>query len=489
MAPPTPNPGRRERPRGHRNGSNRPRHRDPEIDARVQQLDADEPLSLPEQIVGEAGRGGRVGVPSADDPSPPDNLADLQRMSIDTLHDLADEESIEDFETLSRQDLIFRILKKRMTRNGLMYGEGTLEVLPDGFGFLRSPQQHFQSCPDDIYVSPSQIRRFALRTGVHVAGQIRPPKENERYFALLRVESVDNARPSKRRRVPFAEMTPLHPVDRLRLEAAPEDLTGRLVDLLAPVGFGGRGLIIAPPRGGTSTLIRSIVGGLNRNHPDAVAAVLLVDERPEEVAELEGDLRGPACEVISSTFDEPASRHVQVAHLVIERAKRQVESGRHVVVIIDSLTRLAHAHDAVAEEAASTSAAGLSREAVGQCKEWLSAARRTDRGSLTILAVVDVETGDDSDEAVAAELRSASNLQIVLDSGLVRRRIYPAVHPFDSVTRREESLWDEDEARHVPDMRDRIADLSDVDAARTLIRGLRDNDTNADYLRSLAGHA
>ena len=323
---------RNRRPFNPRNGSNgdgyaspRPRHPDAEVDQRIRELDAErDPLSLPEEIVSEANRSGqRVGIPSPGDDGPTLNIAQLQAMSRDELNALAVGEGISEPETHGRQELIFSVLKERMKANGLMYGEGTLEILPDGFGFLRSAQYHYLSCPDDIYVSPSQIRRFGLQTGSHVAGQIRPPKENERYFALLRVEAINRTDPTGRGRlVPFDELTPLHPDKRIVLEHRSDEMSTRVVDLLTPIGFGQRGLIVSPPRAGKTVLMQQMARAVLHNYPDAYVFVLLIDERPEEVTDMEREVRGPQCEVISSTFDEPAQRHIQVAQMVIEKAKR-----------------------------------------------------------------------------------------------------------------------------------------------------------------------
>ncbi|MCA9081935.1 MAG: transcription termination factor Rho, partial [Planctomycetaceae bacterium] len=272
------------------------------------------------------------------------NIAALQRMTMKELIELAREEKVGEYTGLKKQDLIFAILKERTKLNGLMFGEGTLEILPDGFGFLRSPDYHYLPCPDDIYVSPSQIRRFGLRTGATVAGTIRPPKENERYFALLRVEAISGQDPNLLpEKVPFDDLTPLHPKDRLNLSADPEELSTRIVDIVAPIGFGQRGLIVSPPRAGKTVLLQKLAKAVLANHPDVYVIMLLIDERPEEVTEMERQVQGENCEVISSTFDEPPSRHIQVSEMVIEKAKRMVEYGRDVVIFLDSITRLARA--------------------------------------------------------------------------------------------------------------------------------------------------
>ena len=335
--------GQREYQDYRKKKSSGPRHPDEAVDQRIRQLDAEQdPLSLPEEIVSEANKSGhRVGIPAGrDTDQDPINIADLQRTPIAELLVLAEQQGLQEYAGISKQELIFLILKHRMKVNGLMYGEGTLEILPDGFGFLRSSQYHYLSCPDDIYVSPSQIRRFGLQTGSHVAGQIRPPKVNERYFALLRIEAINHNEPGAVKQiVPFDELTPLHPRDRLILEHDPAEIGTRVVDMLSPLGFGQRGLIVSPPRAGKTILMQQMARAVLKNYPEAYVFILLVDERPEEVTDMEREVSGPNCEVISSTFDEPASRHIQVAHMVIEKAKRMVESGVDVIIFLDSITR------------------------------------------------------------------------------------------------------------------------------------------------------
>ncbi|MEM6980927.1 MAG: transcription termination factor Rho, partial [Planctomycetota bacterium] len=328
--------------------ANRPagRQRSHDVNARIRELESQrDPLSLPEEIVSEVTKaGGRVGIPKPRTNQKPVNLTQLQAMPYEDLLAMAESEKLENYQLISRQDLIFRLLKARMRANGLMYGEGTLEILPDGFGFLRSAQYHYLSCPDDIYVSPSQIRRFGLHTGSHVAGQIRPPKENERYFALLRIEAINHAEPNRQqKRRPFDELTPTHPRTRIVMEHDDKEMSTRVVDLFTPIGFGQRGLIVSPPRAGKTMMMQHLARGVLSNYPDAYVVVLLIDERPEEVTDMEREIRSPQCEVISSTFDEPPSRHIQVAQMVIEKAKRMVETGTDVVIFLDSITRLARA--------------------------------------------------------------------------------------------------------------------------------------------------
>lgn len=467
-----------------------PRHPDREVDQRIRQLDAEQdPLSLPEEIVSEANQSGRrVGIPSAADGQADQiNIADLQRTPIADLLELAHEEGLEEYSGLSKQELIFLILKHRMKINGLMYGEGTLEILPDGFGFLRSSEYHYLSCPDDIYVSPSQIRRFGLQTGSHVAGQIRPPKVNERYFALLRIEAINHREPAAvKRMVPFDELTPLHPRDRLILEHDPSELSTRVVDMLSPLGFGQRGLIVSPPRAGKTILMQQMARAVLKNYPDAYVFMLLVDERPEEVTDMEREVRGPNCEVISSTFDEPASRHIQVAHMVIEKAKRMVESGVDVIIFLDSITRLARAHNSDGETTGKLLSGGLDAGAMQQPKALFGSARKVEEGgSLTILATALVETGSRMDDVIFEEFKGTGNLEIVLDQGLVERRIWPAIDISRTGTRREEILMQTDEYDRISALRRGHAESSPADAMATLVKRLKKTQNNAEFLIGL----
>jgi transcription termination factor Rho len=487
---------RNRRPFNQRNGSNgdgygapRPRHPDAEVDQRIRELDAErDPLSLPEEIVSEANRSGqRVGIPLGGDDGPTLNIAQLQAMTRDELNALAVGEGITEPETHNRQELIFSVLKQRMKANGLMYGEGTLEILPDGFGFLRSAQYHYLSCPDDIYVSPSQIRRFGLQTGSHVAGQIRPPKENERYFALLRVEAINRADPTGRGRlVPFDELTPLHPNKRIVLEHRSDEMSTRVVDLLTPIGFGQRGLIVSPPRAGKTVLMQQMARAVLHNYPDAYVFVLLIDERPEEVTDMEREVRGPQCEVISSTFDEPAQRHIQVAQMVIEKAKRMVESGIDAVIFLDSITRLARAHNSDGETTGKLLTGGLDSGALQKPKALFGSARKVEEGgSLTIIATALVDTGSRMDDVIFEEFKGTGNLEIVLDRMLVDRRIWPAVDLSRSGTRREEMLMDPEEYRRTSLLRRVLAEMNPPDAMQSLLTQLRKTQNNAEFLMSL----
>lgn len=467
----------------------RPRHPDAEVDQRIRELDAErDPLSLPEEIVSEANRAGqRVGIPSSVDDGPTLNIAQLQALSPEALNQLATQEGIADPDTTSRQELIFGVLKQRMKANGLMYGEGTLEILPDGFGFLRSADYHYLSCPDDIYVSPSQIRRFGLQTGSHVAGQIRPPKENERYFALLRVEAINRTDPSGRgRTVPFDELTPLHPNKRIVLEHRADEMSTRVVDLLTPIGFGQRGLIVSPPRAGKTVLMQQMARAVLHNYPEAYVFVLLIDERPEEVTDMEREVRGPQCEVISSTFDEPAQRHIQVAQMVIEKAKRMVESGVDAIIFLDSITRLARAHNSDGETTGKLLTGGLDSGALQKPKALFGSARKVEEGgSLTIIATALVDTGSRMDDVIFEEFKGTGNLEIVLDRMMVDKRIWPAIDLSRSGTRREEMLMDPEEYRRTSLLRRALAEMSPADAMLSLLGQLRKTQNNAEFLMSL----
>ncbi len=475
--------------RDYRQSNNRPRHPDKEVDQRIRELDAErDPLSLPEEIVSEANKAGeRVGIPSGNGDQPQLNIAHLQKTSHEELIQLAQAEGLEDLLGVTKQDLIFRILKHRMKLNGLMYGEGTLEILPDGFGFLRSPEYHYVSCPDDIYVSPSQIRRFGLQTGSHVAGQIRPPKENERYFALLRIEAINRHDPMQRQQiVPFDELTPLHPNKRIMMEHRSDELSTRVVDILTPIGFGQRGLIVSPPRAGKTILMQQMARAVLQNFPEAYVFVLLIDERPEEVTDMEREVRGHHCEVISSTFDEPAQRHIQVAQMVIEKAKRMVESRTDVVIFLDSITRLARAHNSEGESTGKLLTGGLDAGALQKPKALFGSARKVEEGgSLTILATALVDTGSRMDDVIFEEFKGTGNLEIVLDRALVDRRIWPSIDVSRSGTRKEEMLVDPEEFRRISSLRRVLAELSPADAMQNLVTQLRKTQNNAEFLMSL----
>jgi transcription termination factor Rho len=415
------------------------------------------------------------------------HLTELQKMTMPQLIATAKREGIADYTGLKKQDLIFKILKERVKQNGLMYGEGTLEVLPDGFGFLRSPDYNYLPCPDDIYVSPSQIRRFGLKTGAIVAGQIRPPKENERYFALLRVEAINFEDPDKlSEKVGFDDLTPLHPVGRLVLETTAEEINMRVVDLVTPIGKGQRGLIVAPPRTGKTVLLQKIANSILTNHPETYVIVLLIDERPEEVTDMERSVKGPTAEVISSTFDEPASRHIQVAEMVIEKAKRMVEYGKDVVILLDSITRLARAYNTEAPHSGKILTGGIDASALQKPKRFFGAARKIEEaGSLTILATALIDTGSRMDDVIFEEFKGTGNMELHLDRRLVDKRVWPAIDVNRSGTRREELLFDAEELRRVWILRRVLNDMNPVEAMELLTGRMRKTKSNAEFLMSM----
>ncbi len=415
------------------------------------------------------------------------DFATLQRMSQEELLKTAEVEHIAAPESLGRQELVFQVLKARMISSGMMYGEGTLEVLADGFGFLRSTSHHYVACPDDIYVSPSQIRRFGLTTGMTVSGQIRPPKENERYFALLRVEAINQRNPNEvRARKTFDLLTPLHPRLRIVLETNAVVVETRVVDLMAPIGFGQRGLIVSPPRAGKTILLQKMARAVLQNYPNAYVIMLLVDERPEEVTDMQREVRGPKCEVVSSTFDEPASRHIQVSQMVLEKAKRLVEDGVDVIVFLDSITRLARAWNGECVQSGKTLSGGLDANAMQKPKAFFGAARKLEEGgSLTILATALIGTGSRMDDVIFEEFKGTGNLEIVLDRALVDRRIWPAIDIFQSGTRREEALLDPAEYEKICLLRKALAGINAPDAMDQLLLRLQKTRNNAEFLLSL----
>ena len=415
------------------------------------------------------------------------HIAELQRMSMAELIEEARGENLADYAGMKKQDLIFRILKERVKLNGLMYGEGTLEVLPDGFGFLRSPDYHYLSCPDDIYVSPSQIRRFGLRTGATVSGQIRPPKENERYFALLRVEAINYQDPNLlQQKVFFDDLTPLHPDQRIVMEAPGSDINTRVVDMIVPVGFGQRGLIVSPPRAGKTILMQKMAKSALANYPDLYVFMLLIDERPEEVTDMERQVKGKNCEVISSTFDEPAARHIQVSEMVLEKAKRMVEYGHDVMIFLDSITRLARAWNSECPHSGKILSGGVDANALQRPKRFFGAARKVEEGgSLTIVATALVDTGSKMDEVIFEEFKGTGNLEICLDRRLVDKRIWPAIDINRSGTRREEMLMDPEEHRRVCVLRRVLNEMNPPEAMELLVTRLGKTKTNAEFLMSM----
>jgi transcription termination factor Rho len=447
------------------------------------------PLSLAEELAEEADRG--FGDETNDRyekiKQGEIHIAELQKMSMGELIEEARRDNVTDVAGMKKQDLIFRILKERVKMNGLMYGEGTLEILPDGFGFLRSPDYHYLSCPDDIYVSPSQIRRFGLQTGCTVSGQIRPPKENERYFALLRVEAINYQDPNLMAdKVSFDDLTPLHPDTRIVMETDAKEVATRVVDMMTPIGFGQRGLIVSPPRAGKTILLQKMARSVLKNYPESYVIMLLIDERPEEVTDMEREVKGPNCEVISSTFDEPSSRHVQVSEMVIEKAKRMVEYGVDVVIFLDSITRLARAWNAECPQSGKILSGGLDANALQNPKRFFGSARKVEEGgSLTILATALIDTGSKMDEVIFEEFKGTGNLEIVLDRRLVDRRVWPAIDINSSGTRREEMLMDPEEYRRVCIVRRVLSEMNAPEAMELLITRLQKTRTNAEFLMSM----
>ena len=415
------------------------------------------------------------------------HLTDLQQKSLPELIVIAKEVGITEVEGLAKQNLVFLIIKERVKQNGLMLGEGTLEILPDGFGFLRSPDYNYLPCVDDIYISPSQIRRFGLRTGTIVSGQIRPPKENEKYFALLRVEAINYADPALlNQKVMFEDLTPLHPTERLKLEYDPSEVCGRVIDLVAPSGKGQRGLIVAPPRTGKTILLQKIANGILKNHPECYVIILLIDERPEEVTEMERMVKGPNTEVISSTFDEPATRHVQVCEMVIEKAKRMVEYGTDVVILLDSITRLARAYNSEMPSSGKILSGGIDANAMQKPKRFFGAARNIEEGgSLTIIATALVDTGSRMDEVIFEEFKGTGNMEVHLERKLVDRRVWPAIDINSSGTRKEDMLLGEEELRKVYVLRRVLSDMNPVEAMELLLNRMVKTKTNHEFLNSM----
>src|SRR5712692_5675960 len=416
------------------------------------------------------------------------HISELQQMTMPQLLKVAKEEGLSDYTGLKKQDLIFKILKERVKQNGLMFGEGTLEVLPDGFGFLRSPDYNYLPCPDDIYISPSQIRRFGLRTGSVVAGQIRPPKENERYFALLRVEAINYQDPDiLTQKVVFDDLTPLHPDERLVLETDSTEINMRVMDLVTPIGKGQRGLLVAPPRTGKTILLQKIANSILRNHPECYVIVLLIDERPEEVTEMERTVKGPKAEVVSSTFDEPASRHVQVSEMVIEKAKRLVEFGTDVVILLDSITRLARAYNTEVPHSGKILSGGVDANALHKPKRFFGAARNIEEGgSLTIMATALVDTCSRMDDVIFEEFKGTGNMEVHLDRRLMDKRVFPTINIEQTGTRKEELLLEKDELQKVWLLRKALTQLNPVEAMELLLDKVKMTKSNKDFLSAMS---
>jgi len=412
------------------------------------------------------------------------DLRELKKKGIGELLSLAEELKMEDCSELRKQDLIFKLLKTKSEKDGLIFAEGVLETLPEGYGFLRSPDYNYFPSPDDIYISPSQIKRFGLRTGDTVSGQIRPPKDTERFFALLRVDKVDYVDAEKaRHRTIFDNLTPLYPEERIKLERDPQDLSTRIMDLLTPTGKGQRGLIVSPPKAGKTILLQKIANSITTNHPELILIILLIDERPEEVTDMERSVKG---EVISSTFDEPPNRHVQVANMVLQRAKRLVELKHDVVILLDSITRLARAHNAVVPHSGKILSGGVDANALAQPKRFFGAARNIeDGGSLTIVATALVETGSKMDEVIFEEFKGTGNMELVLDRRLSDRRIFPAMDINRSGTRKEELLMSEKELSRVWILRKFLNEMNPVEGMEFLLERLKRTKTNQEFLDSM----
>ncbi|MDO8548672.1 MAG: transcription termination factor Rho [Ignavibacteria bacterium] len=412
------------------------------------------------------------------------DISDLKSKKIVELNTIAKDLNINGYSDLRKQELIFKILETQSTKDGLTFSKGVLEVLPDGYGFLRSSDYNYLPSPDDIYVSPSQIKKFLLRTGDFVSGQVRPPKEGERFFALLRVEAVNGLDPDAiRDRTLFDNLTPVYPTKKMILESAPGEYSVRIMDILTPVGKGQRGLIVSPPKSGKTVLLQKIANSISRNHPEIKLIILLIDERPEEVTDMERSVKG---EVISSTFDEPADRHVQVADMVIEKAKRMVEAKEDVVILLDSITRLARAHNIVVPHSGRILSGGVDSNALHKPKRFFGAARNTeDGGSLTILATALIDTGSRMDDVIFEEFKGTGNMEIVLNRDLSDRRIFPAIEVNRSGTRREELLMKEDDLAKVWILRKILSDFSPVEAMEFLLDKMRGTKTNKEFLNNM----
>jgi len=413
------------------------------------------------------------------------NLVELKKMRINELNKMARDFSIEGASGMPKQELIFTLLQAHSERNGLIYGEGVLETLPDGFGFLRAPDANYLPGPDDIYISPSQIRRFNLRTGDTVSGQIRPPKDSERYFALLKVEQVNQDDPEiSRDKILFDNLTPLYPNSRITLETTSDNYSSRIMDLLTPIGKGQRGLIVAPPRTGKTMLLQNIANSVTRNDKSIHKIVLLIDERPEEVTDMQ---RSVDAEVISSTFDEPQQRHVQVAEMVIEKAKRLVEHKRDVLILLDSITRLARAYNATIPPSGKILSGGLDSNALHKPKRFFGAARNIEEGgSLTIIATALVDTGSRMDEVIFEEFKGTGNMEILLDRKLTDRRVFPSIDINRSGTRKEELLIKESDLNRIWILRKLLAPLTQVDSMEFLLDKIKGTKNNKNFLESMS---
>ncbi|MFA6355743.1 MAG: transcription termination factor Rho [Candidatus Omnitrophota bacterium] len=432
----------------------------------------------------QASKEAKEGAEAKESSGPMFNIAKLKKMTIQELTKAAKDLSINSISGLKKQDLIFKILQAQAEKEGFMFGEGVLEILPDGFGFLRSSNYNYLPSPDDIYVSPSQIRRFDLRTGDTVSGQIRPPKEGERYFALLKVEVVNMEHPeSMKERTLFDNLTPLYANQRYVLETEPDEISMRIMDMLTPIGKGQRGLIVAQPYSGKTILLQKISNSIMKNYPDVVLIVLLIDERPEEVTDMQRSVKG---EVVSSTFDEPAERHIQVAEIVLEKAKRLVENKKDVVVLLDSITRLARAYNTVAPHSGKILSGGVDSSALHKPKRFFGAARAVEEGgSLTIIATALVDTGSRMDEVIFEEFKGTGNMELQLDRNMFQKRIYPAIDIKRSNTRKEDLLLKEDELKRIWILRKVLNEMNSDEAMELLVDRLGKTKTNAEFLMNM----
>lgn len=428
------------------------------------------------------------------------DIAELQSKKVAELQKIAKELGLTGYSDLKKQDLIMKILEKMQEQkpttseteegeehNGIIFSKGVLEILPDGYGFLRSANYNYLPSPDDIYVSPSQIKKFNLKTGDTIAGQVRPPKEGERFYALLRIETVNGLPPEKsRERILFENLTPLYPTKRIRLETAPGEYSMRILDLFAPIGKGQRGLIVSPPKAGKTVLLQKMANSIMRNHPEIKLIILLIDERPEEVTDMERSV-GPDVEVISSTFDEPPERHMQVADMVLEKAKRLVESGRDVVILLDSLTRLARASNLVTPHSGRILSGGIDASALIKPKKFFGAARDTEEaGSLTIVATALIDTGSRMDEVIFEEFKGTGNMEVVLTRELADKRIFPAIDINKTGTRKEELLLEPEELNRVWILRKLLSEMSPVEAMEFLLENMRGTKNNKEFLKSMS---
>jgi transcription termination factor Rho len=413
------------------------------------------------------------------------DIAELKEMNIAALTQIAKDLNVAGATGMRKQELIFKILQAQTEKNGLIFSEGVLETLPDGFGFLRAPDYNYLPGPDDIYVSPSQIRKFDLHTGDTVSGQIRPPKDGERYFALIKVEAINFEHPDiARNKIFFDNLTPLYPSERIRLETASDNLSARVMDLMCPIGKGQRGLIVSPPKAGKTMLLQTIANSITQNHPEIILIVLLIDERPEEVTDMVRSVNG---EVISSTFDEPATRHVQVAEMVIEKAKRLVEHKRDVVILLDSITRLARAYNTIVPPSGKVLSGGVDSNALQRPKRFFGAARNIEEGgSLTIIATALIDTGSRMDDVIFEEFKGTGNLEVLLERKLMEKRVFPAIDINRSGTRKEELLLNKDELNRVWVLRKVLSPLSPVETMELLLERLSKKKSNQDFLASMS---